>query len=47
MPSSIIGNDKHTKLNAVYSYYNVAKTMSMVDLMRDLLILAREEGILT
>ena len=44
LPSSIIGNDKHTKLNAVYSYYNVAKTMSMVDLMRDLLILAREEG---
>lgn len=44
LPSSIIGNDKHKKLNAVYSYYNVAKTVSIVDMMRDLLILARDEG---
>lgn len=41
LPSTIIGNAKHNLLRAVYAYYNVGTTMSMIDLMRDALILAR------
>lgn len=41
LPSTIIGNAKHSILRACYAYYNVATTMSMHDLMRDALILAR------
>jgi glycylpeptide N-tetradecanoyltransferase len=41
LPSTIIGNAKHSILRAVYAYYNVGTTMSMHDLMRDALILAR------
>lgn len=44
LPSTIIGNEKHSKLNAVYSYYNVATTCPFLDLMQDALILARNEG---
>ena len=44
LPSTIIGNAKHKKLNAVYSYYNVAKTMELEALMRDALIIARNHG---
>ena len=44
LPSTIIGHPKHNKLNAVYSYYNVATTISLVDLMKDALILARNSG---
>lgn len=40
----MIGNPLHNKLNAVYSYYNVATTITVEDLFRDLLILARNEG---
>lgn len=44
LPSTVIGNPLHDKLNAVYSYYNVATTMSFEELMKDLLILARNEN---
>mmetsp|Transcript_4720 Transcript_4720/g.9572 ORF Transcript_4720/g.9572 Transcript_4720/m.9572 type:complete len:468 (-) Transcript_4720:302-1705(-) len=44
LPSTIIGNERHKKLVAVYSYYNVARTVSMTDLVRDLMVLARDEG---
>eukprot|EP01039_Chlorochromonas_danica_P008336 gene8335-9189_t len=44
LPSTVIGNPLHDKLHAVYSYYNVATTISLEDLMRDLLVLARNEG---
>ncbi len=44
LPSTIIGNEKYNKLHAVYSYYNVATTMTMGELMQDLLILARDSG---
>lgn len=44
LPSTVIGNPLHNKLNAVYSYYNVANTISTEDLFRDLLIVARNEG---
>mmetsp|Transcript_16730 Transcript_16730/g.16826 ORF Transcript_16730/g.16826 Transcript_16730/m.16826 type:complete len:445 (+) Transcript_16730:107-1441(+) len=41
LPSTVIGNPKHKTLKSAYSYYNVATTMSLVDLMRDSLIFAR------
>jgi len=41
LPSSIIGHKKYNKLHAVYSYYNVATTMSLEDLMKDALTLAK------
>lgn len=44
LPSTVIGNPLHDKLHAVYCYYNVAVTLSAEDLMRDLLITARNEG---
>jgi glycylpeptide N-tetradecanoyltransferase len=42
LPSTIIGNDKHNRLSAVYSYYNVATTMSIKDLMEMSLQKARD-----
>mmetsp|Transcript_15164 Transcript_15164/g.20019 ORF Transcript_15164/g.20019 Transcript_15164/m.20019 type:complete len:499 (+) Transcript_15164:63-1559(+) len=44
LPSTIIGNPKHNKLNAAYSYYNVATSVEWTDLMRDSLIMARNVG---
>lgn len=44
LPSSILKHDKHKTLFAVYSYYNVATTISFLELMTDSLILARNEG---
>ena len=41
--STIIGNAKHNQLRAAYSFYNVATTVSLTDLMRDCLILAKAE----
>lgn len=40
----MIGNPLHNKLNAVYSYYNVAHTVAYEELIRDMLILARDDG---
>ncbi len=40
----MINVENHKKLNAVYSYYNVATTISFVDLMADALVLAKKEG---
>ncbi|KAG7353238.1 myristoyl-CoA:protein N-myristoyltransferase [Nitzschia inconspicua] len=42
LPSTILGKDD--TLYAAYSYYNVATTMSLLDLMRDALILANSTG---
>lgn len=44
LPSTVIGNPLHNKLNAIYSYYNVANSLQFVDLMKDMLILARNKG---
>jgi glycylpeptide N-tetradecanoyltransferase len=44
LPSSIIGNAQHSKLYAVYSYYQIANTVSFESLMRDSLIFARNLG---
>jgi len=41
LPSSIMQNPKHTHLNAAYSFYNVATTVELTDLMKDALILAK------
>eukprot|EP00571_Detonula_confervacea_P003580 CAMPEP_0172313478 /NCGR_PEP_ID=MMETSP1058-20130122/20264_1 /TAXON_ID=83371 /ORGANISM="Detonula confervacea, Strain CCMP 353" /LENGTH=488 /DNA_ID=CAMNT_0013027135 /DNA_START=44 /DNA_END=1506 /DNA_ORIENTATION=- len=42
--SSVLGNPKHSTLNAAYSFYNVATTVDLTELMRDCLILAKNEG---
>eukprot|EP00949_MAST-11_sp_MAST-11-sp1_P002788 g2788.t1 len=42
--SSVIKNPKHSTLFAVYSFYNVAQTVSLTELMRDALILAKNNG---
>lgn len=42
LPSTILG--RADTLFAAYSYYNVATSVSWVDLMRDCLILAKNEG---
>jgi len=43
LPSSILGHDKHNILKAAYSYWNVATTVPLQELMNDALILARKE----
>lgn len=42
--SSVLGNPKHNTLHAAYSFYNVARTVDLTELMRDCLILAKNEG---
>ena len=43
LPSSIIGHEKNNVLNAAYSYYNVATTVPLKQLMNDLLIFAKQQ----
>merc|ERR1711957_512092 len=42
--SSVLGNAKHKTLHAAYSFYNVATSMDLTDLIRDCLVLAKNEG---
>ena len=42
--SSVLGNDKHSTLHAAYAFYNAATTVGITELMRDCLILAKNEG---
>lgn len=44
LPSTVLGNDKHKMLNAVYSYYNAPGPFSLEQIMQDALILAKNEG---
>ncbi|KAJ0411799.1 hypothetical protein ATCC90586_002952 [Pythium insidiosum] len=44
LPSSVLGNDKHKLLRAAYSFYNVATSVPLSDLMQDALILAKNDG---
>lgn len=44
LPSSIIKNPKHKTLNAAYSFYNVATSVSLKELTENALILAQKEG---
>ena len=41
LPSTVIGHEKHNTLNAAYSFYNVATSVPLQELMRDALICAR------
>eukprot|EP00421_Protoceratium_reticulatum_P074737 CAMPEP_0168428958 /NCGR_PEP_ID=MMETSP0228-20121227/37125_1 /TAXON_ID=133427 /ORGANISM="Protoceratium reticulatum, Strain CCCM 535 (=CCMP 1889)" /LENGTH=472 /DNA_ID=CAMNT_0008443033 /DNA_START=122 /DNA_END=1540 /DNA_ORIENTATION=- len=43
LPSTILGNEKYNLLKAAYSYWNVATTVSMHELMYDALILAKQQ----
>lgn len=43
LPSSILSHD--STLYAAYSYYNVATSVDLVDLMKDALILAKNTGV--
>lgn len=42
LPSSVMNNPKHTTLKAAYSFYNVATSVDLKDLMRDCLVLAKK-----
>ena len=44
LPSSVIGNAKHDKLNAVYAFYTVPKAHTLLELMRDALVMAKSIG---
>jgi glycylpeptide N-tetradecanoyltransferase len=44
LPSSILKSQKHKTLQAAYSWYNVANTYPLQDLMKDSLILAKNKG---
>jgi len=43
LPSTILGNDKYNLLKAAYSYWNVATTVPLHELMYDALILAKSK----
>merc|ERR1719424_601282 len=42
LPSSILGHEKYTLLKAAYSYWNVATTVPLHELMYDALIFAKQ-----
>jgi len=44
LPSTIIGNATYKTLKAAYSYYNVAHTVPLVNLVKDALFFAKQEG---
>ncbi|GMF52255.1 unnamed protein product [Phytophthora fragariaefolia] len=44
LPSTVIGHPTHSKLNAAYSFYNVATSVSLTQLMNDALIMAKKEN---
>lgn len=44
LPSSVLQHEVHKKLFACYSFFNVAKSVSFKELMKNALILAKEHG---
>jgi len=44
LSSSIIGNKDYDTLNVAYSYYNVATSVSLSDLITDLLVIVRDRN---
>lgn len=42
LPSTIIGNQNHSLLKAAYSYYNVATSTPLLQLMNDVLVMAKQ-----
>jgi len=45
LPSSVMKSATHSKLYAAYSFYNVATTVPLKDLMGDALIMAKKAGV--
>lgn len=43
LPSSVIGHPKHKEVKAAYSFYNVATTVPLKELMQDALCLAKKK----
>eukprot|EP00897_Mesotaenium_endlicherianum_P009862 jgi/Mesen1/8904/ME000537S08297 len=43
LPSTIIGNETHSKLKAAYSFYNVATATPLLQLVSDALVLAKRK----
>ncbi|KAL4101832.1 hypothetical protein PRIC1_005580 [Phytophthora ramorum] len=43
LPSTVIGHAQHNKLNAAYSFYNVATSVPLTELMNDTLVMAKKE----
>ena len=43
LPSSILKNEKYDLLKVAYSYYNVAKTISLEELTKNALIIAKQK----
>ncbi len=41
LPSTVVNNPVHKSIKAAYSFYNVATSMSLQDLMYDALVLAK------
>jgi len=44
LPSTVVDNPLHKQIKAAYSFYNVATSMPLQDLMHDALILAKNNG---
>jgi len=44
LPSSILNHPKYSTLNAAYSWYNVSTKTPLVQLMKDILIIASKKG---
>jgi len=45
LPSTVLSCEKHNHLEVAYSYYNVATTVPLVKLMKDLLVIARNVNV--
>jgi glycylpeptide N-tetradecanoyltransferase len=45
LPSSILKHEKHKTLRVAYAFYNVANTVSMEELMKNALILAKQKDL--
>lgn len=45
LPSTVLNHEKHNRLEVAYSYYNVATSVPMQELMQDLLVIARNQNV--
>ena len=46
LPSTVMRNPLHDKLNAAYSFYNVATSVEFKVLMNDMLIMAKKVSVI-
>lgn len=44
LPSTVVDHSHYKSLKAAYSFYNVASSTKLVDLMNDALVIARDVG---